>query len=374
MTLKKSLRGPNFYMKHLIFSLVLVQFFCLRAQAPKYSNEFLHLGVGANAFAMGNAVVAASDDVSSGYWNPAGLTGATEWLQVSAMHSEYFAGIAKYDYVGISHSLGKKGVLGFTFLRFGVDDIPNTTQLIDNDGRINYDNITTFTAGDYAFMGSYAKAMALPGLSLGGTVKVIHRRVGDFAKSWGFGLDAGLKYRPNSHWKFGLVVRDATSTFNAWIFNLSQDMQQVFLSTGNEIPTNGLELSLPRFITGVAYTHAIGSEEKGFNIAAELDIDATTDGMRNTLIKSNTFSLDPHMGVQVSYKELVHVRGGVSSIQQFQSIDGTKEWGVQPNLGLGIGIKGFNLDYAFTRLGAAEAGYYTHVFSLKFKLTQPKKK
>jgi hypothetical protein len=151
-------------------------------------------------------------------------------------------------------------------------------------------------------------------------------------------------------------------------------MQQVFLSTGNEIPTNGLELSLPRFITGVAYTHAIGSEEKGFNIAAELDIDATTDGMRNTLIKSNTFSLDPHMGVQVSYKELVHVRGGVSSIQQFQSIDGTKEWGVQPNLGLGIGIKGFNLDYAFTRLGAAEAGYYTHVFSLKFKLTQPKKK
>jgi hypothetical protein len=32
------------------------------------------------------------------------------------------------------------------------------------------------------------------------------------------------------------------------------------------------------------------------------------------------------------------------------------------------------LDYAFTRLGAAEAGYYTHVFSLKFKLSQPKKK
>jgi hypothetical protein len=216
--------------------------------------------------------------------------------------------------------------------------------------------------------------LAVPGLSLGGTVKVIHRRVGDFAKSWGFGLDAGVKYRLNSHWKFGLVARDATSTFNAWIFNLSQDMQQVFLSTGNEIPTNGLELSLPRFITGIAYSHPIGNPEKGFNIAAELDIDATTDGMRNTLIKSNTFSLDPHMGIQLSFKELVKVRGGVSSIQQFKAIDGSSSWGVQPNVGLGVGIKGFNLDYAFTRLGAAEAGYYTHVFSLKFKLSQPKKK
>jgi hypothetical protein len=374
MLLFQSLRGPNFYMKYIILSLLLIQFFSVKAQAPKYSNEFLHLGVGAQAFAMGNAVAASSEDVTAGYWNPAGLTSATEWLQVSAMHSEYFAGIAKYDYVGVSHSLGKKGVLGFTFLRFGVDDIPNTTQLIDNDGRINYDNVTTFAAGDYAFMGSYAKALAVPGLSLGGTVKVIHRRVGDFAKSWGFGLDAGVKYRLNSHWKFGLVARDATSTFNAWIFNLSQDMQQVFLSTGNEIPTNGLELSLPRFITGIAYTHSIGNPEKGFNIAAELDIDATTDGMRNTLIKSNTFSLDPHMGVQLSFKELVKVRGGVSSIQQFKAIDGSSSWGVQPNLGLGVGIKGFNLDYAFTRLGAAEAGYYTHVFSLKFKLSQPKKK
>ncbi len=373
MPFKISLLGSNLSMKYFILSLVLYQFICLRAQAPKYSNEFLHLGVGANAFAMGNAVVATTNDVSSGYWNPAGLTGATEWLQVSAMHSEYFAGIAKYDYLGISHSIGKKGVLGFSFLRFGVDDIPNTTQLIDNDGRINYDNITTFTAGDYAFMGSYAKSMAIPGMSLGGTVKVIHRRVGDFAKSWGFGLDIGLKYQLHSHWRFGIVARDASSTFNAWIFNLSQDMQQVFISTGNEIPTNGLELSLPRFITGVAYTHAIG-KDKGFNILTEFDIDATTDGMRNTLLKSNTFSLDPHLGVQLSFKEIVHVRGGVSSIQQFQAIDGTKEWGLQPNLGLGIGIKGFNLDYAFTRLGAAEAGYYTHIFSLKFKLSQPNKK
>ncbi|MFM7388432.1 MAG: hypothetical protein ACKO5L_09755, partial [Bacteroidota bacterium] len=172
-------------MKQVLGGLFITAVISVLGQAPKYSNEFLHLGVGANAMAMGNAVIASSNDVSSSYWNPAGLTQAKEWLQVSAMHSEYFAGIAKYDYVGLSHSLGEKGTLGFTFLRFGVDDIPNTTQLIDNDGRINYDNVTTFSAGDYAFMGSFARNLKWSGLSLGGTVKVIHRRVGDFAKSWG---------------------------------------------------------------------------------------------------------------------------------------------------------------------------------------------
>lgn len=343
------------------------------AQAPKYSNEFLHLGVGANAFAMGNAVVASSSDVASAYWNPAGLSQVQDWLQVSAMHSEYFAGIAKYDYVGAAHSLGNRGTLGFTFLRFGVDDIPNTTQLIDNDGRINYDNITTFSAGDYAFMGSYARKLKPVGLSVGGTVKVIHRRVGDFAKSWGFGLDAGMHYQRNEHWRFGLVARDVTSTFNAWVFNLDENMQQVFIATGNELPVNGMELSLPRFIGGVAYSSPLGNDEKGFRLTTELDVDVTTDGQRNTVLSTNLASIDPHLGIELAYKKLVNLRGGISSIQQYQSVIGEKNWGFQPNLGLGIGIKSFHLDYAFTRLGASGAGFYTHVFSFKLKLNQPVK-
>lgn len=344
------------------------------SQAPKYSNEFLHLGVGADAFAMGNAVVASSQDVGAAYWNPAGLTGVNQWLQVTAMHSEYFAGIAKYDHIGVAHSLGEKGVIGFTFLRFGVDDIPNTTQLIDNDGRIDYDKITTFSAGDYAFMGSFAKKLKPVGLSVGGTVKIIHRRVGDFAKSWGFGLDAGVKYAPNNHWSFGLMARDVTSTFNAWIFNLSPEMQQVFVSTGNDLPANGLELSLPRFIGGVAYTHALGKAEKGFTFMTELDLDFTTDGKRNVAISLNPISIDPHLGLRFGYKDIVQLRGGVSSVQKYATIDGVSQWGFQPNLGVGIGIKGFYLDYAFTKLGAADASYYTHIFSLKFKIKQPKKK
>ena len=44
------------------------------------------------------------------------------------------------------------------------------------------------------------------------------------------------------------MARDVTSTFNAWVFTLDQETQEVFIATGNEIPENGLELTLPRII------------------------------------------------------------------------------------------------------------------------------
>ena len=338
--------------------------------APKYSNEFLSLGVGAEAYGMGNAVVAEVNDVNSIYWNPAGLTGVNQWAQVSFMHSEYFAGIAKYDYFALAHSIDENSSVGLGFIRFGVDDIPNTTQLIDNNGVINYDNVSSFSAGDYAFLGSYARKLKVPGMSIGGTAKVIYRQVGDFAKSWGFGVDAGLKYEMNEHYTFGLLARDVTSTFNAWVFTLDEQTQDVFLQTGNEIPENGLELTLPRFIFAVSTKYDLG--KKGIYLGGEIDLDLTTDGKRNTLIKMNPVSIDPHFGIKVGFRQLIQVRGGLSNIQQFSNLDDTKYWGIQPNLGLGVAFKGFSLDYAFTRLGASEANYYTHIFSIKLRLDKPK--
>lgn len=339
--------------------------------APKYSNEFLSLGVGADAFGMGNAVVANTDNANSIYWNPAGLTNVNKWLEASFMHSEYFAGIAKYDYLGLAHTIDDKSAFGFAAIRFGVDDIPNTTQLIDNNGVINYDNISKFSAGDYAFMLSYARKLKVPGLSLGGTAKVIYRKVGDFAKSVGFGLDAGMQYQTaNNRWKFGVMARDITSTFNAWVFDLNDETKNVFINTGNAIPQNGLELTLPRVILAAAGNFDLGS--KGMKAGGEVDLDVTTDGKRNALISAKPFSIDPHAGVYVGFKSLVKVRMGVSNVQKFTRMDETKYWGLQPNLGMGLSFKGFSLDYAFTRLGAADANYYTHIFSIRLKLDKPK--
>ncbi|MEZ4878764.1 MAG: hypothetical protein R2801_01190 [Chitinophagales bacterium] len=39
----------------------------LSAQPPKYSNDFMYIGVGAHTFGLGNAVVASTNDVTAGY-------------------------------------------------------------------------------------------------------------------------------------------------------------------------------------------------------------------------------------------------------------------------------------------------------------------
>ncbi len=356
--------------KVLVFANVLMMNFLAFGQgdkvAPKYSNEFLQIGVGADALGMSNAVVAKSDNVMASYWNPAGLTHIQPGFEIGAMHSEYFAGIAKYDYVGIAKRLDRKSSAGLSFVRFAVDDIPNTTQLIDNAGNIDYDRITTFTAADYAFLFNYARKLDIEGLSVGGSFKLIHRKVGDFAKSWGFGLDAGLQYENPNEWKFGVMVRDVTSTFNAWIFDLDAQTREVFIKTGNEIPENGLELTLPRVIGGVYKKFDLG--EKGLYVGSELDLSITTDGRRNALIQTPLISAEPNLGVEFGFKKLVALRMGVGNFQRIKNFDDSQKMTFQPNLGVGINLKNFSLDYAFTDIGDQSTALYSHVISLRLKI------
>jgi hypothetical protein len=167
------------------------------AQFRKYSNEFLNIGAGARGLSMGNAQVASVADGSSGYWNPAGLVKVKEYPQLNLMHAEYFAGTGKYDFGSLAIPIsGGKRTIGFSVLRFAVDDIPNTIFLVEPDGTINFENITTFSSADYAFLFSFAQQIKVKkkhDLNVGVNAKIIHRKAGDFATAWGFGFDAGIQ-------------------------------------------------------------------------------------------------------------------------------------------------------------------------------------
>ncbi len=330
---------------------------------PTYSNEFLQIGVGARALGMGNATVASVNDATSTYWNPAGLLQIKDDLEVSLMHAEYFAGIAKYDYGSIAKRIDTSSVIGLTVIRFGVDDIPNTTLLIDPTGNVNYNNITTFSSADYAFLFSYARKIKIPGLRVGGNVKVIRRVVGDFAGAWGFGLDASAQY-DYKQWKFGVLLRDVTSTFNAWTYNLGSSMESVFQSTGNQIPTNGVEVTLPSLVLGFAREFKIKND---YSILAEADLNTTFDGERNVLIGSNVLSIDPCIGVEAGYRHFIYLRAGVGSFQTATDVTGATIHTVQPSMGVGVRFKGVTLDYALTNIGDQ---LYSNVFSLKLDINK----
>lgn len=335
-----------------------------QTDAPKYSNEFLAIGVGARALGMGSAYTSVVNDVTSGYWNPAGILGVKGDLQVGLMHSEYFAGIAKYDYIGLAKPIDSNSTIGFTFIRFGIDNIPNTIDLIDPSGNIDYDRITSFSSADHAFIVTYARKLGIPGLRVGGNAKVIYRRVGQFGQAWGFGLDGGLQY-DRDRWRFSAVARDVTGTFNAWSYTLDQRTVDVFQQTNNEIPENSVEVTLPRMMIGAARQFDVGDK---IDIIAAVDLENTFDGRRNTLIKSSTWSCDPRVGLEVGYAGIVYLRTGFSYFQYVSDIQDKQRLTMQPNIGLGLRIKSVTLDYALTDIGDASVALYSNVFSLKFDL------
>ncbi|MBA3647619.1 MAG: PorV/PorQ family protein [Chitinophagales bacterium] len=335
------------------------------AQFYKYSNEFLSIGVGARALGMSGAQVATVSDVTAGFWNPAGLSLMDKKFEVGLMHSEYFAGIAKYDYASVALPLQDKNrVMALSLIRFGVDDIPNTLFLIEPDGSINYNNVTTFSVADYAALFSYAQSLPIEGLRAGGTLKIIHRTAGSFAHSWGVGIDIGAQYQLKN-WRFGALGKDITTTFNAWNFDFTDQEQTIFSETNNIIPGNSIELTAPKIILGAAYNFEFGKTNK-ISLLPEIDVDVTTDGKRNVLISAKPFSFDPHIGLEAGYGKTIYLRAGVGNFQRVRNIDSSKALTVQPNIGIGLRIKTVDIDYALTNLGDLSGSLYSHVFSIRF--------
>jgi hypothetical protein len=336
----------------------------VNSQTPKYSNEFLSIGVGARPMGMSGAVAASTDDATSAAWNPAGLNGIGSDIQIAAMHAELFAGISKFDYGTVATRIDTNRVIGFSVIRFGTDDIPNTLDLMDASGVIDYSKLKSFSIADYAFLFSYAKTSRIEGLRYGGSAKIIHRKAGDFGKAWGFGIDLGAQYL-KGNWQFGLMAKDITSTYNAWSYN-TELFEEAFSATGNEIPKNSTEITLPKLIYGAGYRKDITAK---ISLLAEINADMTFDGQRNTLISSKPISVDPHMGLEVGYNRFIFLRAGLMNIQKVKNFDKTETTIVQPNLGLGVKLGRLALDYALANIGGNETPY-SNIFSLRLDVNK----
>ncbi|WP_242920478.1 PorV/PorQ family protein [Pontibacter liquoris] len=318
---------------------------------PKYSNEFLNIGVGARALGMGNVQAAVASDATAGYWNPAGLLRLDHKYNVGLMHSELFAGIAKNDFASFAMPLDSSSALAVSVIRLGVDDIADTRRLQNEYGYIQYDSIKFFSVADYAVLLSYARRSNLvQGLRLGASAKIIYRNVGEFANAYGFGIDAGAQLE-RGNWQFGLMAKDITTTFTAWTHNV-EALEEAYLQTGNELPENTAELTLPRVVLGVGRSFHFTDKFTGLLAA---DIDFTFDGRRNVLLKSDLVSVDPHVGLELAYAQTVFVRGGINNYQQTKNFDGSMATRMQPNFGIGFRTNGLNLDLALSRVNDRES-------------------
>ena len=351
------MRLRNYVVTFLIFASLTV----FGQTVRKYSNEFMNIGVDAAALGMSNAVTAHTDDVNSGYWNPAGLL-SLEDNQLALMHSSYFASIANYDYIAFAMPLDDQSVVGISLIRFAVDDILNTTQLIDDQGNINYDRISLFSTADYGLTFSYARELPIQGLNIGINAKVIRRIIGDFASSWGFGLDAGIQFETGNDWKFGIMARDITTTFNAWAIDEKEfeTIKNAVEGQNQELPET-TEITIPKLQIGMSKKFYYNYD---YSLLAEIDLNVRFEE-NNDVISSSFASMTPALGFEFGYIDMIYLRAGVGNFQNELQIDNSEQLSFQPSFGVGFKYNGIQIDYAFTDIGDQSIALYSNVFSLK---------
>ncbi|RKY83913.1 hypothetical protein DRP98_06125 [candidate division KSB1 bacterium] len=264
----------------------------------KYGGDFLAIGVGARALGMGAAYVAVGQDGIAAYWNPAGLT-QLNYPQINAMHSERFAGVVKYDYLGIYLPYGPTSTVGISFIRLGVDDIPITAlnnpdvplgaEYEDEYGNKlrNTPYITRWVNdAEYAGFFSYGYRFC-PKWMIGANVKLIWKTVGDNS-AWGLGFDAGMLYNPINNLQLGVNIQDFTTTLVAW-------------DTGRN------ELIIPNLKWGGAYSLRFSN----FGVIVAADFDTRFEKRKFAAQKwLGPISVDFHYGAELNYKKIIYGRIG----------------------------------------------------------------
>lgn len=343
----------------LIFQVIEIQSQTVR----KYSNEFLKIGVGGKYQGLGGSLVASKEDPTSVFYNPASIS-THENISASLMHSSYFAGIANYDYGGLILPIKNEQTLGVSLIRMGIDDIPNTIELYNPDGTINYDKVTSFSISDMALFLTYAKKIGkIEGLSVGLNAKIINRSYGTFATGWGFGADIGAQYVTDK-FHVGCMIQDATTTFSTWKFSFTEREKEVFAATNNTIPASSVEISLPSIHLGGTYIFSLA--KGNFSIAPSAKFTIFTE-QRNVLLDMSPVSIDGAFGTEFGIYKTAYLRLGVNNFTRPTDDLGNKYLSLMPSLGLGVKLQQFDLDYSYNNVANAGFGLYSHVFSFNVR-------
>ena len=83
------------------------------------------------------------------------------------------------------------------------------------------------------------------------------------------------------------------------------------------------------------------------------------------MLNTSFISVDPAIGFQIDYINMVYLRAGVNNFQNFTEIDGSSSTSLEPNFGVGFRYKGIQIDYALANIGGASGTLFSNIFSVK---------
>lgn len=281
--------------------------------------QFLKIGVGGRATAMGDAFVAIANDVTALYWNPAGLTQFTE-NQIIFSHNKWVVDI-NHDFIGAVYHLDDANSFGISLTSLSMEDMKVTTEYAPF-GTGEY-----FGFSDMGIAVSYSRKMT-DQFSFGGTIRYMEESL-DRLKMRGLMIDLGTYY-----WT-GL----GTTRFAVAVTNFGNDLApdgEVVL-VGNRSKSDWQSFSPPTmFRIGFAFEPY---EDETNRITTSIQLNHPNDNSENL-----------SLGFEYVWNKMFFARGGYKI-----NVD-EQNYSFGAGVNVPISIANVSVDYAFanfTRLGSA---------------------
>jgi hypothetical protein len=281
--------------------------------------QFLKIGVGSRATAMGDAFVAVANDVSSLYWNPAGLVLSNK-NEIMFSHNNWIVDIG-HEFFGTSYHLSQNDAIGIALSSLHMEDMAVTTE-VNPFGTGEY-----FSFSDFAISATYSRKMT-DQFSFGATVRYFEETL-DKLKMRGILVDLGTYY-----WT-GL----GSTRFAVTITNFGNELApdgKIKLFGGRE-KTQWQSFSPPTmFRIGFALEPYQNLEHR---ITTSIQLNHPNDNSENV-----------STGLEYAWHEMFFIRGGYKINVDEQDLS----FGVGFNIDLDIAE--FTMDYSFAnfeRLGSA---------------------
>lgn len=295
---------------------------------------FLSIEVGARAIGMGGAFVAVANDISSLYWNPAGLARVNRG-EATFSHTDWILDV-NYDYAAVGLSLGSFGALGLSFSALTMGEMEVRTLLYpEGTGE-------KFAASDFAIGTSYARNLT-DRFSIGFSAKYIHQSLWHMSAS-SFALDIGTLFTTQFN---GLRVGMSISNF------------------GNKMQLEGSDTQVPIDVDPAKYGNnnkIVGNLRTDrwslpllFRFGVAMDV-IKTYHQRLTLavdaMHPNDNSEYLNLGTEYALNENVFLRAGYKNLYMNDSEEGL-------TAGIGLAYKLFGnvklkIDYAYADFGVLE--------------------
>jgi hypothetical protein len=168
----------------LIFLLITAACYSQNANLGTSGAQFLQIPVGARNTAMGGAVSALTNDVSSVFWNPAGLVNIKN-VQAHFSYTRWF-NMFDQNAAAVAYNMGESGVIAASLISFSTGKMEITTEE-KPDGTDQY-----FDAADIAVGITYSRYLT-DRFSVGITAKYINQRIWNESAD-GLAFDIGTQY------------------------------------------------------------------------------------------------------------------------------------------------------------------------------------